>query len=194
LAAPLEGLKLHLGCGKRFIPGFLHIDQGDFPHLDYISDVGSLGMFKNGTVDLIYASHVFEYFDRIEAIRVLGEWRRVLKLGGVLRLAVPDFQKLVEVYMKYGDFSLIHGPLYGRIEVKTPSGVIVKYHRTCYDFQSLRNLLRESGFSDVRPWDWRLTEHAEYDDYSQAYIPHMNKKNGILISLNVEATKSGDLA
>ena len=31
--------------------------------------------------------------------------------------------------------------------------------------------------------------HIDYDDYSQAYYPHMDKDNGILISLNVEAIK-----
>ena len=46
-----------------------------------------------------------------------------------------------------------------------------------------------AGFKDVRRYDWRQTEHKDYDDFSQAYIPHMDKENGLLISLNVEATK-----
>jgi hypothetical protein len=36
---------------------------------------------------------------------------------------------------------------------------------------------------------WRETEHAHVDDFSQAYIPHMDKENGILISLNIECDK-----
>jgi predicted SAM-dependent methyltransferase len=28
-------IKLHLGCGKRYIPGFIHIDLADYPHIDY---------------------------------------------------------------------------------------------------------------------------------------------------------------
>ncbi|HAI38830.1 MAG TPA: methyltransferase, partial [Maribacter sp.] len=38
-------------------------------------------------------------------------------------------------------------------------------------------------------YDWRQTEHAKFDDHSQAYIPHMDKENGTLISLNIEAVK-----
>ena len=38
-------------------------------------------------------------------------------------------------------------------------------------------------------YDWRKTEHAQFDDHSQAYLPHMDKKNGELISLNVESNK-----
>jgi hypothetical protein len=49
--------------------------------------------------------------------------------------------------------------------------------------------LESAGFTDVRRYDWRETEHAHIDDYSQAYIPHMDKENGILISLNVECAK-----
>ena len=47
----------------------------------------------------------------------------------------------------------------------------------------------EVGFKNVERYDWRETEHAEFDDHSQAYLPHMDKENGTLISLNVECTK-----
>ena len=36
---------------------------------------------------------------------------------------------------------------------------------------------------------WRETEHSQFDDHSQAYVPHMDKENGVLISLNVECNK-----
>ncbi|MEE8516667.1 MAG: hypothetical protein V3T02_08525 [Alphaproteobacteria bacterium] len=65
----------------------------------------------------------------------------------------------------------------------------VHHHRTVYDFANLEQVLIAAGFKDVRRYDWRQTEHKDYDDFSQAYIPHMDKENGILISLNVEATK-----
>ena len=84
-------LQLHLGCGKRYIPGFVHVDTAAFPHIDYRHDVRTLPMFDDNSVDLIYACHVIEYFDRIEVLDVLREWHRVLKPDRVLRLAVPDF-------------------------------------------------------------------------------------------------------
>jgi predicted SAM-dependent methyltransferase len=181
-------LQLHLGCGKRYIPGFVHVDLADYPHIDHRSDVSDLSMFNDGVADLIYASHVLEYFDRFEALDVLAEWRRVLKPGGVLRVAVPDFAALVEVYRRYGKLSMIIGPLYGRMEVAPGSQRFI-YHRTVYDFQSLRETLEIAGFTNVRRYDWRQTVHKDHDDFSQAYIPHMDKENGLLISLNVEADK-----
>ena len=41
----------------------------------------------------------------------------------------------------------------------------------------------------MKRYDLRDTEHADIDDCSQAYLPHMDKENGVLMSLNVEATK-----
>jgi predicted SAM-dependent methyltransferase len=183
-------IKLHLGCGKRCIPGFIHIDLATYPHIDYIREVSNLSIFANESVDMIYCSHALEYFDRHEALNVLAEWHRVLKKGGVLRVAVPDFKALVEIYLAYKNLDLIHGPLYGRMAIKTQNGERLIYHKTCYDFDALKKLLEECGFVDVHRYDWRKTEHRDYDDYSQAYIPHMDKKHGKLISLNVEARKT----
>ena len=56
-------MKLHLGCGKRnFGTDWVHIDGGDFPHLQS-NDITNLP-FDDESVDLIYASHVIEYFNR----------------------------------------------------------------------------------------------------------------------------------
>ncbi|MBN1688255.1 MAG: methyltransferase domain-containing protein [Candidatus Omnitrophica bacterium] len=182
-------LQLHLGCGKRYIPGFIHVDEDDYPHIDHRHDICTLPMFRDRSADLIYACHVLEYFDRQEVVGVLKEWHRVLKPGGILRLAVPDFEALTQVYGDTHDLSLILGPLYGRMATKSPAGDKVIYHRTVYDFTQLKQLLESTGFTDVKRYDWRQTLHKDYDDFSQAYIPHMDKENGLLISLNVECVK-----
>ena len=96
-------MKLHLGCGKRYLEGYIHVDIAEFEHIDYQLPIDDLSTFKDNTAEEIYASHVLEYFDRNDVINVLTEWKRVLKPSGVLRLAVPNFPKLVEVYL-----SLIH--------------------------------------------------------------------------------------
>lgn len=179
---------LHLGCGKRKILGFINVDLAKYGHIRYRRPVEDLSVFKSNSVDLIYASHIFEYFGRIEAVKVLKEWKRVLKKGGVLRLAVPDFESLVKVYKKYKKLGMILGPLYGRWPI--PGAKKIVYHKTVYDFPSLKKTLEENGFKLVRRYDWRKTPpHKDYDDFSQAYIPHMDKEKGMLISLNVEAVK-----
>lgn len=180
-------MKLHLGCGKRYIPGFVHIDMVDFPHIDYRQDISDLKMFENNSIDLIYCSHALQYFDRKEGREVLKEWYRVLKRNGILRLAVPDFEAIVKVYLKYKnlDHRGILGPLYGKMNANSK----YIYHKTVYDSNSLKKLLEDVGFRDIHRYDWRETIQKDYDDYSRSYIPHMNFEHGILISLNVEAIK-----
>jgi amino acid transporter len=63
------------------------------------------------------------------------------------------------------------------------------FHFCTFDFLTLESVLKEIGFSHVKTYDWRKTEHSFIDDYSQAYIPHMDKENGMLMSLNIEAIK-----
>ena len=91
-------LKVNLGCGKRnFGEHWIHIDGSEYPHI-HSHDIVNLP-FNENSVDLIYASHVFEYFDREEAVDVLKKWHKKLKKGGVLRLAVPDFKAFSTLYL-----------------------------------------------------------------------------------------------
>jgi len=178
-------IKLNIGCGWRnFGNDWVHIDGGDYEHLEH-KDILSLP-YKNDSVDLIYGSHVLAYFDRESALDALLEWKRVLKPSGKLRIAVPDFKTMCELYND-GSVELLQilGPLYGKMIM----GEETIYHKTVYDFQDLVEILSICGFRNVVKYDWRETEHSEFDDHSQAYIPHMDKDNGTLISLNVEATK-----
>jgi predicted SAM-dependent methyltransferase len=174
--------RLHLGCGDRYIPGFLHVDIRPLPHVDIVSGLDALPMFGDATADLVYASHVLEHFGRHQTHAILTEWHRVLKPGGVLRLAVPDFAQLVRVYQDRGDLSEILGPLVGRQDHPH------NYHYNVFDRPSLTAQLEAAGYRDVREWDWRRTDHAHVDDFSQAYLPHMQKETGLLISLNLEAS------
>jgi len=183
-------MKLHLGCGKRYLKGYVHVDLADFPHIDHRHSIERLPMFEDNCADVIYSSHALGYFDRFEVLEVLADWRRVLKPGGILRLAMPDFESLVKVYLKYGELDRVLGPIFGRWPVPGTDTVI--FQKTVYDYPSMQKVLEQAGFEQVRRWDWRqvfVGELQGYDDYSQAYVPHMDKDNGILISLNTEAVK-----
>jgi predicted SAM-dependent methyltransferase len=178
-------IKINMGCGWRdFGNDWVHIDGGNYLHLDS-NDIFNLS-YEDNSVDLIYTSHVIEYFDREEVKDVLKEWIRVLKPDGILRLAVPNFSQMAMLYTE-GIIQLenILGPLYGKMSMFNET----IYHKTAYDFTSLKLLLEELGMKGIQKYDWRETEHSEFDDHSQAYIPHMDKENGVLISLNVECTK-----
>jgi predicted SAM-dependent methyltransferase len=177
--------KLHLGCGKRFIEGFYHVDALDFPHVDHRGPVDNLSFIHDETVELIYACHVLEHFGRKEVQGVLREWQRVLRPGGILRLAVPDFAACADLYCtgRLSSLRLIFGSMVGGQRDE------YDYHKMIFDEPLLTELLLEAGFREARRWDWRQVEHGHVDDYSQSYLPHMDKENGTLISLNMEGVK-----
>ena len=111
-------IKLNIGCGWRnFGNDWVHIDGGNYEHLDH-QDVSKLP-YEDNTVDLIYSSHMIEYFDRKEVIDVIKEWHRVLKPNGILRIAVPNFSTMCWLY-ENGNINLnqILGPLYGKMKMK----------------------------------------------------------------------------
>lgn len=178
-------MKLHLGCGRRYIPGYVHVDAQHFAHVDLRCKVECLPL-PEACADVVYACHVLEHFDRAHYRAVIAEWRRVLRPGGVLRLAVPDFAACAAIYYEAGLADGLSGLV----------GLVVGGQRDAFDFHKmifdepfLTAALVETGFRDVRRWDWRDTEHAGVDDYSQAYLPHLDKTCGRLMSLNLEAVR-----
>lgn len=170
-------IKLNLGCGWRnFGKSWIHIDGGEYNHLNS-KDIINLP-YGDNSVDLIYSSHTLDYFDRQEAIDVLTEWRRVLKEDGKLQLAVPDFEAMSKMYLQGYPLDMFEGVLFGRMFM----GDNKIYHKTIYDFNSLKALLISIGFKDIKLFK------SDYKDYSQAVRPKLNGKK-TLISLNVEGKK-----
>lgn len=176
-------MKLHLGCGEKYIEGFVHIDMLEYEHIDHKSSLEELNFIESNSVEYIYASHVLEHFSRDSIEQVLSEWLRVLQPCGVLRVAVPDFQAITSRYQMTGNLEELLGLLIGGQKDK------YDWHGMVFDFNLLCSYLKKVGFKHVTRYDWRLTEHADLDDYSQAYLPHMDKETGQLMSLNVEAIK-----
>jgi SAM-dependent methyltransferase len=180
----MSELKLHLGCADKILPGFVNVDLRDLPGVDVSGvDVTKLDRWESGSVDLIYACHVLEHVPRVRTFSTLLEWNRVLRPGGVLRVAVPDWDATVKLYRRTGDYENLLNWIYGGLEYDEN-----RHHRQ-FNFAGLKTLLIEAGFKRVHHYDWQQTEHAEIDDFSKAYVPHMDVDNGLLISLNVEAVK-----
>jgi hypothetical protein len=63
------------------------------------------------------------------------------------------------------------------------------FHHWTWDYKTLEKELTEVGFKLISKYNWEDTDHKDIDDYSQSYLPHLDKKDGMLMSLNVEAIK-----
>ena len=177
-------MKIHLGCASKILEGFVNIDIRKIDDRVQVDNVATLETIVDGSADLIYACHVLEHFGRHEVQDVLQCWYDKLKVGGVLRLAVPDLEAACRLYIeKKYNIEAMYGLMYGGQMHE------FDYHKIGFDLESLRGLLIKVGFTKFKMWDWRQTEHSHIDDFSQAYLPHMDKENGTIMSLNLEARK-----
>ncbi|GAA4652449.1 hypothetical protein GCM10023116_47330 [Kistimonas scapharcae] len=57
--------------------------------------------FSSDSVDVVYHSHMLEHLDRDVAEKFLMEVKRVLKVGGIHRIVVPDFEEACNAYIKH---------------------------------------------------------------------------------------------
>jgi len=176
-------VKLHLGCGHCAILGYVNIDCRPLGAVDVVCDASRLDKFDDGCAEVVYASHLLEHFWDRDVPDVLREWCRVLAPGGVLRLAVPDFEQIAKRYIGTADLLEVQGLVYSRPDYPEDA------HRSAWDFTKLKSALDAAGLVDVSRYDWRATEHAVALDCASAHLPHRDFEHGQLMSLNVEARK-----
>jgi predicted SAM-dependent methyltransferase len=177
-------MKLHIGCGKKYLKGYKHVDVIPFDHVDFECDAGKLDIINDESATEIYACHILEHVKRNEVSEVLEEWCRVLKSGGVLRIAVPDFESVVQAYLSGEKIPSLLGLLYGGQTYD------YNFHHVAFDFSYIKEVLEEAGFINVERYDWQTFLPSDFDDFSRAYLPHMDFENGRHMSLNVIARKA----
>lgn len=85
-------LRLNLGAGDDRREGYLNVDLR-VETADLVADVRALP-FAAGSADELLAHDVLEHFWRDSVPALLGEWQRVLRTGGLLRVRVPNLPAL----------------------------------------------------------------------------------------------------
>jgi len=173
---------IHLGCGDIASPEFINVDARAGPHVHYICDVTDLSIFADGYADLVYACHVLEHVRHNGLKKTLWEWRRILKPGGILRLSVPDFDKILHIYQSSARrIDSILGPLMGGQDHK------YDLHYSVFNQQYLTDRLREAGFREIRQWDPDCVANHDFKDWANSDIIYTGR--AFPVSLNLEAIK-----
>lgn len=129
-------VRLNLGGGKIPIAGYVSLDRADG------KEAYPLTEYADGSVDEIRASHLLEHFPMAEVPKVLAEWSRALKVGGVMRIAVPD----VEWIMAHRSDPLWPKYLMGGQTDESD------YHKAVFNRNQLAALMAKVGIENVKPW------------------------------------------
>lgn len=173
---------IHLGGGEINIPEFINVDIRPLSHIHYVRSAEDLDIFPDKYADLVYACHLLEHFGVQEVPKVLKEWQRILKAGGILRLSVPDFDKLIEIYEgEKRDIQAIISPLTGS------QNVGYSPHMSVFKKEYLTQLLLSTGFREVREWNPDEVKLHQFDDWASR--PIVRKSGSYSVSLNLEAVR-----
>jgi SAM-dependent methyltransferase len=166
-------LNLHIGCGRKLLPGWVNIDVDPAP----LSINVLRGLpFGAASARHVFVSHFLEhlFFPR-DVKPFLGELRRVLAPGGIVRIVVPDIEQCVEAYTandraffgsrretwpwwpenptRLEDFLAYAG-------AGPEPAYLFESHKYGYDFETLSRVLEDAGFVGIRRSSFMGSEHA----------------------------------
>jgi predicted SAM-dependent methyltransferase len=169
-------MKLNLGCGSQMPDGWVNVDYAlgarfakipffratnrrlglfdlDWDERIRLHDLTKTFPWEDASVEVIYSSHMLEHLPREDGRRFLEQCHRVLRVGGIIRLVVPDLRHAVGEYVEGGvpadEFLQTLGVLYehrgGRLKRRL-SPFVQFPHKCMYDCSRLLELLQEIGF------------------------------------------------
>jgi SAM-dependent methyltransferase len=93
--------RLHLGCGNKRLEGYVNVDIVPSLATDLVTNIRSLPMFADETVEEVRLSAVYEHLYRGERLEAIREWHRVLRPGGTLVLSyIPDFDVIARAFLE----------------------------------------------------------------------------------------------
>ncbi len=150
-------IKYHLGCGTKYLEGFLNVDFAPSQHTtvdgklnaDLYADILTL---KYLPASVIESHHVFEHFNYVDSFILLIKWTRSLVIGGMLHLDVPDVERLA--------MALIQGPTEKMFRVMRylygDQSEAWAYHINGWTPKMLQSVLTNFGYT--------ITEEFRYND------------------------------
>lgn len=182
-----KAIKLHLGCGTKKLPGWINIDSVESLKPDLLHDITLPLPYQDQTVDEILAEDLLEHFDKYMRFVVFGEWARVLKIGGMATLQVPNFKKILFRYFKFGYDNFVDF-LFGENMLR--SDVYIGHfgnHKWGYSEKSLQDFVKFFGIEPMEVKTIGLnirlvgkkTRHVSFDELDQIMIYSHANAHGI---------------
>ncbi len=114
--------------------------------------------YENGIVSLIYACHFLEHLEYREGMDFLKECHRVMQPGGVMRIILPDAERLVREYQegRLGQYDELNdGCANSRVQIAKLWALLFEGHKSMYDYETIRDALKWAGFEKVERQGFR---------------------------------------
>ena len=163
-----QGQRLYVGCGPLPLSPFDQqvLGEGEWVLVDkFVSGAGvqpwdaqTLSEVGDGSVAVIYTSHMLEHVSHLRVVDVLRTWWNKLAVGGAVWICVPDLLWMAEEVVRLettghgagGHYTAVSGPYgieQGFYGSQHNEG---EYHKSGFTETTLRAKLEETGFCDIR--------------------------------------------
>lgn len=163
---PLAGVRINIGCGLDAYPEWYNYDNSptillsripggrilfrtpEWPRSVIRHDVLKGLPWPDNSVECVYSSHAFEHFSYEDSLTVSRHCFRVLRPGGVIRIAVPDLRRIVQDYLKSPEPMASHQFMHRMGVHSSWRGLLHpgQSHQQMFDEASLCYMLRQAGF------------------------------------------------
>jgi predicted SAM-dependent methyltransferase len=161
-------MKLHLGCGRRVLKGWLNVDMQHRPGVVAMRLPDGLSRFPDRSASFVYSSHMVEHIDYPDAVhRLATEILRILTPGGVFRMVVPGIERIIRAYVADDD------AFFARQAERHPPSCTTRLehlmyalqqhgeHKFGYDFETAEKFLRRAGYARIINSDFNASEFPE---------------------------------
>jgi predicted SAM-dependent methyltransferase len=161
--------KLHLGCGGNRFEGWVNIDaDADLSGgtADIIWDLTKGIPLEDSSCSLIYSEHMLEHMKVEQGLNLLRECHRVLKPGGVVRVAMPSLDDLIKKSYEgnWRDQDWLSWPYYQTVQTRAEM-LNISFrswgHQWLYDGEELHRRIIEAGFANFKDVGWGQSETTE---------------------------------
>lgn len=170
--------KLNLGCGRNIMPGWINADLTARNPEVFTMDATRPFPFPDNSFDYVFSEHMFEHLDLCGQQNMMRECHRVLRPGGILRLAMPNFDFLIdlvnnpdsEINRRYLDWSyrmfILNKVGYEVDRKDYPVFVVNNFmhdwgHKFIHSTNSLKYMALSSGFCKGERFPIGASSHLE---------------------------------
>ncbi|SEP54867.1 class I SAM-dependent methyltransferase [Flavobacterium urocaniciphilum] len=160
--------KLQIGTGSNILKGWLNTDLNDSNEIAYL-DAGAKFPLESDSFDYVYSEHLFEHLKVEQQVNMLQESYRILKKGGVMRIATPTLDFLFKLYNNpekpeskdYVEYYINHFPQFKKVnELVIDKDEHYNYvinnffkawgHQVIHNFSSISKLALQCNYTQVK--------------------------------------------